>query len=148
MTTHHISQPDAFAMLSAASQRVNRRMRDLAADIVGGGVSDGGGKPPPLETRSFHPFGFTCIPLVRLTLQRPVISKAEDMSDASRMPDPEDPRKPDDPTDLTTRSWSGVLKRTVQEFKQDDCTGWAAALTYYGVLAMFPALIALTSLIG
>jgi membrane protein len=61
------------------------------------------------------------------------------MSDATDMPDPEDPRKP---------SWLGVLKRTVVEFKDDDCTDWAAALTYYGVLAMFPALIALTSLIG
>jgi membrane protein len=64
------------------------------------------------------------------------------------MPDPEDPRKPDSPTDLSKPSWLGVLKRTVVEFKDDDCTDWAAALTYYGVLAMFPALIALTSLIG
>jgi membrane protein len=63
-------------------------------------------------------------------------------------PDPDDPRKPDDPTDLTRSSWTGVVKRTFREFKQDDCTDWAAALTYYGVLAMFPALIALTSLIG
>jgi membrane protein len=70
------------------------------------------------------------------------------MTDAHRMPDPEDPRKPDDPSDLTKPSWMGVLKRTVLEFKEDDCTDWAAALTYYGVLAMFPALIALTSLIG
>jgi len=36
MATHHISQPDAFAMLSAASQRVNRKLRDLAADIAAG----------------------------------------------------------------------------------------------------------------
>jgi membrane protein len=70
------------------------------------------------------------------------------MSHDNAPPDPEDPRKPDSPTDLTKRSWLGVLKRTVLEFKQDDCTDWAAALTYYGVLAMFPALIALTSLIG
>jgi membrane protein len=70
------------------------------------------------------------------------------MSDATDMPDPEDPRKPDSPTDLSKPSWLGVLKRTVVEFKDDDCTDWAAALTYYGVLAMFPALIALTSLIG
>jgi GAF domain-containing protein len=34
MATHHISQPDAFAMLSAASQRVNRKLHDLAADIT------------------------------------------------------------------------------------------------------------------
>jgi membrane protein len=62
--------------------------------------------------------------------------------------DPDDPRKPDDLSDLTKRSWTGVLKRAAVEFKDDNCTDWAAALTYYGVLAMFPALIALTSLIG
>lgn len=55
---------------------------------------------------------------------------------------------PDDPTDLTARSWRGVLKRTVSEFKADNLTDWAAALTYYGVLAIFPAIIALVSIIG
>ena len=63
-------------------------------------------------------------------------------------PDPDDPRKPDKLTDFGRRSWWGVVKRTVLEFKDDDCTDWAAALTYYGVLAMFPALIAMTSLIS
>ncbi|HEY6758248.1 MAG TPA: YihY/virulence factor BrkB family protein [Baekduia sp.] len=55
---------------------------------------------------------------------------------------------PDDPTDLSGRSWLGVLKRTVAEFKRDNLTDWAAALTYYGVLAIFPAIIALVSIIG
>jgi membrane protein len=36
----------------------------------------------------------------------------------------------------------------VTEFKEDNCTDWAAALTYYGVLSLFPALIALTSIVG
>src|SRR3712207_9576930 len=40
------------------------------------------------------------------------------------------------------------LKRTVKEFSEDNLTDWAAALTYYGVLALFPALIALTSIVG
>ncbi len=70
------------------------------------------------------------------------------MNHGRAMPEPEDPRKPDRPTDLSRRAWTGVLKRTFREFKQDDCTDWAAALTYYGVLAIFPALIALTSIIG
>lgn len=64
------------------------------------------------------------------------------------VPDPDDSRKPEDLTDLSKRSYAAVLKRTAVEFKDDNCTDWAAALTYYGVLAMFPALIALTSLIG
>jgi membrane protein len=41
-----------------------------------------------------------------------------------------------------------VLKRTVKEFREDNLTDWAAALTYYGVLAIFPALIVLVSVLG
>jgi membrane protein len=41
-----------------------------------------------------------------------------------------------------------VLKRTVREFKEDHLTDWAAALTYYGVLAIFPAILALVSVLG
>jgi membrane protein len=41
-----------------------------------------------------------------------------------------------------------TLKRTWKEFSQDNLTDWAAALTYYGVLALFPALIALVSIVG
>jgi membrane protein len=41
-----------------------------------------------------------------------------------------------------------TLKRTLREFKEDNLTDWAAALTYYGVLALFPALIALVSIVG
>jgi membrane protein len=42
----------------------------------------------------------------------------------------------------------GTVKRTLKEFSEDNLTDWAAALTYYGVLALFPALIALTSVVG
>lgn len=41
-----------------------------------------------------------------------------------------------------------TLKRTVLEFREDGMTDWAAALTYYGLLALFPALIALVSIVG
>ncbi len=41
-----------------------------------------------------------------------------------------------------------TLKRTATEFSEDNLTDWAAALTYYGLLALFPALIALVSIIG
>jgi membrane protein len=46
---------------------------------------------------------------------------------------------------------SGVpstFKRTLTEFQEDNLTDWAAALTYYGLLSLFPALIAMVSLIG
>ena len=41
-----------------------------------------------------------------------------------------------------------LLKRTFAEFREDNLTDWAAALTYYGLLALFPALIALVSILG
>jgi membrane protein len=41
-----------------------------------------------------------------------------------------------------------TLKRTATEFSEDNLTTWAAALTYYGVLALFPALIVLVSILG
>src|SRR6186997_1322250 len=55
---------------------------------------------------------------------------------------------PDAPTDLGRRDWWGVLKRTFTEFREDNLTDWAAALTYYAVLAIFPALIVLVSILG
>ena len=42
----------------------------------------------------------------------------------------------------------GLLKRTVREFQDDNLTDWAAALTYYGVLAIFPALLVMVSVLG
>jgi membrane protein len=41
-----------------------------------------------------------------------------------------------------------TLKRTVKEFSDDNLTHWAAALTYYGILSIFPALLALVSVLG
>jgi membrane protein len=66
----------------------------------------------------------------------------------TRPPDPDDPRKPDSPTDLTKPSLMFVLRKTAREFQQDQCTDLAAALTYYAVLSLFPALLVLVSLLG
>lgn len=68
--------------------------------------------------------------------------------DTRQAPDPDDERKPDSPTDLHKRSWFYVVKKTFREFSKDQCTDLAAALTYYAVLALFPALVALVSLLG
>ena len=57
-------------------------------------------------------------------------------------------RSPEDPTDLSRRSWRAVLKRTIREFREDDLTLLAAALTYYGVLSLFPAMLVLVSILG
>jgi membrane protein len=56
--------------------------------------------------------------------------------------------RPDKPTRLGAHAWLGVLKRTIREFRADNVTDWAAALTYYGVLAIFPAILALVSILG
>ena len=57
-------------------------------------------------------------------------------------------REPRELSDLEKRTWWGTVKRTVSEFRKDNLTDWAAALTYYAVLSLFPALIALISLVG
>ncbi len=71
------------------------------------------------------------------------LDRAEDTT-----PDPDDPRKPDDPTDLHKRTWFYVARKVWREFGDDQCTDLAAALTYYGVLALFPAAIALSAVLG
>src|SRR5215204_1721424 len=80
---------------------------------------------------------------------------AEDGSpDRSRKTDSdEDPtqRRGEDFAPTGVERKSGVwptLKRTVQEFQEDNLTDWAATLTYYGLLSLFPALIALVSIVG
>jgi membrane protein len=55
---------------------------------------------------------------------------------------------PDRPSKLPKRSWWAVLKGTVKEFQNDELADRAAALTYYGVLSLFPALLVLVSLLG
>jgi membrane protein len=52
------------------------------------------------------------------------------------------------PTDLPKKSWVSVLKRAVGQIKEDELTDRAAALTYYGVQAIFPGLLVLVSILG
>jgi membrane protein len=55
---------------------------------------------------------------------------------------------PATPGDLPKRAWLPTLKRTLIEFKEDKLNHWAAALTYYAVLSLFPALLVMVSLVG
>lgn len=71
-----------------------------------------------------------------------------DEPDSVEAPHPDDPRKPSSPTDLTKPSWRYVVRKSIREFSDDECTDLAAALTYYSVLALFPAAIAMLSLVG
>jgi len=72
------------------------------------------------------------------------------MSDLTRddAPPPDDPRKPDELSDLPKRSWFQVARRTLTGFRDDECTDLAAGLTYYSVLAVFPGLLAVVSILG
>ncbi|WP_214465823.1 YihY/virulence factor BrkB family protein [Microbacterium flavescens] len=71
-----------------------------------------------------------------------------DRKDDKNAPDPEHPDKPDTPREIEKRSWKYVLTKTIREFGADECTDIAAALTYYAVLALFPALLAVFSILG
>jgi membrane protein len=59
-----------------------------------------------------------------------------------------DREAPDKPHELRGRSWWGVVKRTVAGFRNDNLTDWAAALTYYAIFSIFPALLAVVSILG
>lgn len=69
-------------------------------------------------------------------------------SEKTQAPPPDAPHKPDEPTELDKPAWKYTLKRTVSEFSDDQCTDLAAGLTYHAVLSLFPALVAIVSLLG
>lgn len=69
-------------------------------------------------------------------------------ADKAGAPAPDDPRKPASPSDLTRPAWRYVVRRTVREFQTDDATDLAAALTFWAVLAVAPAALALLSILG
>jgi membrane protein len=79
-----------------------------------------------------------------------------DADPAHRVPSPEEAgpdrrveeAAPDTPVKLPKGAWAAVLKGSMKEFKDDELTDRAAALTYYGVLSLFPALLVLVSLLG
>jgi membrane protein len=76
--------------------------------------------------------------------------EAAQMEDGDRDDDPVQ-RRGDDFVPKGVERRTGVwatLKRTATEFQEDNLTDGAAALTYYGLLALFPTLIALVSIVG
>jgi membrane protein len=68
--------------------------------------------------------------------------------DEKTTPDPDNSHKPDSPTDIEKRTWTYIARKVWREFGDDQCTDMAAALTYYGVLAIFPAVLALSAILG
>ncbi|WIX99348.1 YihY/virulence factor BrkB family protein [Amycolatopsis mongoliensis] len=57
-------------------------------------------------------------------------------------------KTPEGPGELSKGTWGGVLKHTFKQFNRDNLTDWAAALTYYAVLSLFPGIIVLTAILG
>ncbi|MFG1609302.1 YihY/virulence factor BrkB family protein [Actinoplanes sp. NPDC049265] len=55
---------------------------------------------------------------------------------------------PDSPRELHGKGLLAAIKRTFKQYSQDNLSDWAAALTYYGILSIFPAVIALISVLG
>jgi membrane protein len=71
-------------------------------------------------------------------------------SQRGREDSPTAPRRADyRPTGAAAESGvMATLKRTATEFSEDNLSDWAAALTYYALLSLFPALIALVAVLG
>ena len=67
---------------------------------------------------------------------------------AVRSPSEAEERGPAEPTEMPARTWVTALKRTAKEFKADELSDRAAALTYRGVLSLFPALLVGVSILG
>lgn len=86
-----------------------------------------------MSRRDTHPVGRT---------------RGSESEEARNRPHPDDSRKPGSPAKVSRASWRHVGRKTVRKFFQDQCTDLAASLTYYSVLALFPALVALMSLLG
>jgi membrane protein len=57
-------------------------------------------------------------------------------------------RQADSPTQIPPKGWWQILKRTGNAVSQDGLLAQAAAVTFYGLLALFPALAMLVSLYG
>jgi len=82
---------------------------------------------------------------------RAVVAPVTDQSTTAakaQAPDPDDARKPGSPTELHGSSWRFAMRRALAQFSHDQCTDLAAALTYYSVQSLFPAAIAVVSLLG
>lgn len=72
-------------------------------------------------------------------------SKTKQKADA---PHPDDPRKPSSPAQLNKPGWKYTAKNALREFGNDQCTDLAAGLTYFLVMALFPGLLALVSMLA
>lgn len=94
--------------------------------------------------------------MAKLHVPRRHHRQAADETPEPRIPAPDEAgpaqdverRAPDTPVKLPRRAWPAVFKGSLREFRDDELTDRAAALTYYTVLSLFPALLVLVSLLA
>lgn len=80
--------------------------------------------------------------------QNPKISEVKQTIENSDAPAPDHHQKPQSPSKVEKGNWAYVFKRAFNKFLGDGCTDLAASLTYFAVLSIFPALLAIVSLLG
>lgn len=76
-----------------------------------------------------------------------MVASPSPAANTDRIPD-SDPRKPEASTEQAKPPRFFAVRNAVREFQEDECTDLAAALTYYAVLSLFPALLVMISLLG
>ncbi|SDK64907.1 YihY/virulence factor BrkB family protein [Paracoccus chinensis] len=69
-------------------------------------------------------------------------------AEANAAPPPRRPGAPESPWQLSGHSWLEVAKRVVKEFTADRVTSVAGGVTFFALLALFPAITALVSIYG
>lgn len=119
--------------------------------------SDGDAATPPAATppAETNPLGEPSPERVKAQ-DAAAAADAPARTDAQQVPTPaqaaetaeRDPDAPDSPTEIEPRGWLATFKRAGKGFKEDGLQDWAAALTYYSVLSLFPLLIVLVALVG
>src|SRR5687768_6742204 len=127
---------------SSISPQIASKMREPICPAI---------RPPMMEKgrkRNFIAPGNVYPSLRTGTRQAEMTSKRADTETDTELNASGNGGAPDHPGELDKRNWKQLLKRTVKEFQDDNLTDWAAALTYYAVLALFPALLVLVALLG
>ncbi len=139
--------PGQSGISAAAPSRLNRLLVMLGV-LLAGVIVSRLWRPRTSDPASALRATFADQSLLRGGSTPPQSPVAESIPTLDGPPDPDDASKPESPTDLSKPSILYVLRRTAREFSTDQCTDLAAALTYYAVLSLFPALVVVVSLLG
>ena len=144
---------DAAEHVKAEGQTAAADVKDRATDAKDTRPKHLTGAHTPRAATPDRPVPLSGRAGLSITNPRGHLMAAQDASETStakagQAPAPDDSRKPDSPTDVTKPSWKYIAKKTLREFTKDQCPDLAAALTYYAVLSLFPAMLALVSLLG